>query len=523
MSHFERSIDLLETVGDRANPILVKETRQSLKSRQFVVTFMLLLAASWFIFTLGVMLGGDAIEFGAIGNEFFWFFYVILAFAVLVLVPFSAYRSLLAEKDQTTYDLLSITTLSPRQIVWGKLLSALVQVLIFYSAIAPFIAFTSLLQGFDFVMVGFMLIATLLLSMLSVMIAIASSAMTKQRQYQAFTSLLMLGLLIIQTMFLLSIVGSFVGTFSLVDREAWWTLAFGTVVVASYFLLFQKVATAHLTFESDDRTSGIRLVFSGQFLLLWGGIMVMTWLAPATFRLDESLLIPAIVVSFIHWGAVGIFAVTEDPYLSRRVRRNLPQNRLRRLLFAPFLQGGHRGYVYILLHLAILTTICVVTVPMLGGSSNWSLDVPLAMTCYLVIDLGIACALARWCLGLSSDIRAGHVRVLTMILLAIGCLLPYAPLLWKPWFDQSYNLSMLLNPFATFYHLSDDGSYAPVIIPVLGIGAVLAVVVNLRAIKQGIAEIVDADVKPRVVEMENRGSQMEHGDVGIENRVTTDG
>ncbi|MGE4004134.1 MAG: hypothetical protein AB7I48_28460, partial [Planctomycetaceae bacterium] len=62
MSTLERSIHLLEWVGDRANPILVKETRQSLKSRQFVVTFMLLLAASWFLFTMGLLLGGDAIE-----------------------------------------------------------------------------------------------------------------------------------------------------------------------------------------------------------------------------------------------------------------------------------------------------------------------------------------------------------------------------------------------------------------------------------------------------------------------------
>ncbi len=516
MSTIERSISVLETVGDRANPILVKETRQSLKSRQFVVTFMLLLAASWFIFTMGVMLGGDAIEFGAIGNEFFWFFYVILAFAVLVLVPFSAYRSLLAEKDQTTYDLLSITTLSPRQIVWGKLSSALVQVLIFYSAIAPFIAFTSLLQGFDFVMVGFMLIVTLLLSMLSSMIAIASSAMTKHRQYQAFTSMLMLGMLIVQTMFLLSIVGTFVNTFSLVDREAWWTLAFALVIAASYFLLFQQVATSHLTFESDDRTSGIRKVFSGQFLLLWGGILAMTWLAPSTFRLDEDIIIPATVLSFMHWGAVGLFAVTDDPYLSRRVRRNLPHNKLRRLLFAPYLQGGHRGYAFVLLHLAILMVICVATLPFLGGSSTWSLDVPLAMACYLVIFHGIACALARWCLGLSSDIRAGHVRVLTLILLAIGCMLPYASLLWKPWFDQSYNISMLLNPFATFYHLSNDGRYASVVIPALGIGAVLALVVNLRAMKQGITEIVLADVKPRVLETET-------AEVGLGNTELADG
>ena len=35
----------LERLGDRFNPIVVKEVRQALKSRQFVVTFLLLLLA----------------------------------------------------------------------------------------------------------------------------------------------------------------------------------------------------------------------------------------------------------------------------------------------------------------------------------------------------------------------------------------------------------------------------------------------------------------------------------------------
>ena len=37
----------LEGLGDRFNPIVVKEVRQALKSRQFVGTFLLLLLAAW--------------------------------------------------------------------------------------------------------------------------------------------------------------------------------------------------------------------------------------------------------------------------------------------------------------------------------------------------------------------------------------------------------------------------------------------------------------------------------------------
>ncbi len=57
----------LEWLGERFNPILVKEARQALKSRQFVLTFGLLLIAAWAWSLIGlVMMGGDA-AFGETG------------------------------------------------------------------------------------------------------------------------------------------------------------------------------------------------------------------------------------------------------------------------------------------------------------------------------------------------------------------------------------------------------------------------------------------------------------------------
>lgn len=497
MSTLDRSIHLLEWVGDRANPILVKETRQSLKSRQFVVTFMLLLAASWFLFAMGLLFGGDAIEYGAIGNTFFGFFYWILAIAVMVVVPFGAYRSLLAEKDQATYDLLSITTLTPRQIVWGKLLSALVQVLIFYSAIAPFIAFTSLLQGFELVAVTFRLGATLLLSLLVSMVAIASSAMTKQRHWQGLTSLVMLFLLFFVMTSLLGPIEFVVAELDLLTAETWWVLGFALLIAGSYFLLFQKIATAHLTFESDDRSSGIRRVCSGQFLLLWGGLLALEGVGPSGFALDQDAVIMAIVYSYVHWAIVGLVAVTENPYLSRRIRRNLPAGAVARLVRAPFLQGGHRGYLYVLLHLAVTVGVSTWAISHVSGTIAWGIDVPLAIAAYLVIYLGLACALGRWCLGLSGDIRPGHVRVLTLIIIAIGCLAPYLPLLWRSDYGFRYRPLMLPNPIATVDHLAGIGNQSTLILSILAAGCVVAVLVNLPAMRRGIAEVLFADVKPR--------------------------
>ena len=52
-SGWQRFESVLDRLGDRLNPILVKEARQAMKSRQFVVTFSLLLidSALWSRFT----------------------------------------------------------------------------------------------------------------------------------------------------------------------------------------------------------------------------------------------------------------------------------------------------------------------------------------------------------------------------------------------------------------------------------------------------------------------------------------
>ena len=59
----------LEQIADRANPILVKETRQALKSRQFISTFLLVLAACWIASMGGIVIIGPQIYYAAAGAE----------------------------------------------------------------------------------------------------------------------------------------------------------------------------------------------------------------------------------------------------------------------------------------------------------------------------------------------------------------------------------------------------------------------------------------------------------------------
>ena len=127
----------LERLGDRFNPIVVKEVRQSLKSRQFVGTFLLLLLAAWAGSIFGVSYLGESIDYGSSAVTFYAGFLFALCAATLVIVPFSTFRSIVEERTETTLELLQITALSPVQIVRGKTYSAMVQVLVHDCAIAP--------------------------------------------------------------------------------------------------------------------------------------------------------------------------------------------------------------------------------------------------------------------------------------------------------------------------------------------------------------------------------------------------
>src|SRR5258708_1673749 len=96
----------LERMGERLNPILVKESRQALKSRQFAITFALVLAACWLWSIFGVSLIGPSIYYSGAGagTKMFTGYFVILAVALLIVVPFGAFRSLADERDDRTFE-----------------------------------------------------------------------------------------------------------------------------------------------------------------------------------------------------------------------------------------------------------------------------------------------------------------------------------------------------------------------------------------------------------------------------------
>lgn len=493
----EKFFQLTDYLTDRLNPILVKETRQALKSRQFIITFMLLLTVAWLISVFGIMVYGPAIEYGSAGRVFFGWYACVIGFATLFVVPFGSFRSMLSERDQDTYELLSISTLTPRQIVMGKLLSSVVQVFIYYSAIAPFIAFTSLLQGFDFPMVLLVLFIGLVWSVSTSMVAIMLSTLSENRQWQAMNTIGMIGLLLGQF-----IVGFPAGGFALSgvipfdSSDFWWALICWLLATCSYFLLAQQIAVSRLTFESGNRSSGIRIIVTVQFWLLWIGLLVYGWWNGMA-TIDDDTVFALGMMSCFHWMIAGLIFSTEHEDISRRVRRSVPQSKVIRLLIAPWMPGGRRGFVLLTFHLTALLVIA--HIPVLPGRDEWVRNAVTAMVLYVFIYAGFAAAVGRLGQVITPEFRPAHARVLTILLAALAMVAPYLPSMFEFTRPLSRDSVFLVtNPFSVLAVIersayptaSHSVEQIFLFLSLLYIAAFMVLLINLKSMINGLSELL---------------------------------
>jgi hypothetical protein len=141
----------LEDTSDRLSPIVVKEVRQVVRGQEFTFSFSACLLAGLAVAFFGAT---DALQgSGTSGNGTFIALIVCLTFLGLVVVPFGAFNALRNERMEQTLELITLTALSPRRVVIGKLLAQGVKLATLFAAMAPFIAMSFLLGGIDFVTV----------------------------------------------------------------------------------------------------------------------------------------------------------------------------------------------------------------------------------------------------------------------------------------------------------------------------------------------------------------------------------
>ena len=139
-----RSIEArLEALGERLNPVLVKELRAALRGRYFRSAFAVLLSLAT-VASVGFMILSSPACGSNQGSVYFVLLAASMSIGLHVLVPFSAMLSMTAESDEHTLELLQLSGLGASRIVLGKLFSTLVQALLVFSAFLPSLPFSTI-------------------------------------------------------------------------------------------------------------------------------------------------------------------------------------------------------------------------------------------------------------------------------------------------------------------------------------------------------------------------------------------
>lgn len=341
----------IEDFGERLNPVLVREVRQALRGRFFLVTFGLTLLFGT-LASIGILLIGALGD--TPGRDLFQACLAFLNLTAVLFVPIGAFQSLGSEHDDETRDLLVLSNLSPGQIIRGKFFTFFLLAALFTVALGPFLALSTLLHGVDLLQILVGLAEILMFCAMYTMVALCLSAMAVSRGLRLLLMLLMV-------LFFMSVgvgrasmavLGGFGGPSSPFGQLAMTVMLAGFVGSFAYTL-----ACTRFAHPEENRSTPLRIYISVAVFLINAGTLLFPDLAsgvflpagPASWSLDPSVIATSLgVFSFS-----ALFFASEPSALSARVRVLVPKSSARSFLAYPFLPGGGKAVVWYALNSAV--------------------------------------------------------------------------------------------------------------------------------------------------------------------------
>ena len=438
---------VLERLGDRLNPLVVKEVRQGVRSRLFWVSFGLMLLACFILSLVAYASTRDA-GLTTHGQGYFFAFFFCLSVVHFFIIPYSAYRSLAREREDETWVLLILTGLGPRRILRGKVASFLVQAGLYASAVGPFLLFSYYLNGIDLPTILLVLgLGASWLVFLTV-VAVCAATLADSRIGRALVHFVLLGTLGMSLLYSL-IAAWFLSAqgYRSTARDDDFLIGLGIFlwVMLSYGWLLFETAAARLSLVTENYTHGPRFALTLQMLLSGVLLVGLWWMdTPGTAAAGA-----ASILGCLHLTLIGIFVATDVDGQARALRaRTRPFSLLR--------PGAVRGFRLIVLLVLGWTGLCRGLLALsvsTGGVAEHHLLALLAAPAYAIFYLSLPLVVGR--LPRSDRLASpAVVRVLFFALAGLtGALLPLLAVL----FDQRVDdpLFNLLNPFLGMDNFSD--------------------------------------------------------------------
>ena len=402
--------------------------RQVVRGREFNYSFGGALAAG-----LAVAFFGAADALTGSGTSGRWTFYALMgcmAFLGFGVVPLGAFSALRNERMEQTLELITLTALSPRRVVIGKLMAQSVKLATLFAAMAPFLAMSFLLGGIDFVTILLSLATVFMWSLWACAVCLFSSTLLKSRAmsgvvFGAVAVVLFVIFGLGRAMFMFSR-GAFIGApgGGGTMGDMWWTLAIATTFCVATMVNLVLLAENRLSLPTENRVTPLRVGFLVQFLLIVGWTLTFINEPP---RVQENALQALGVAGGIHLALVAMFTVTEDLVVPRRVLRRMKSARGLGWLMTMFWPGGGRGAGYVLRQMAVLLAIAWLFHPA-SGTLRWFW----AICGYICFFTGIPTLAYR--MARPAADASLKLRVLILLLVPVAMLLPDVIhyVVWRP-------------------------------------------------------------------------------------------
>ncbi|MDG2220204.1 MAG: ABC transporter permease [Rubripirellula sp.] len=460
--HWLHRIDgACERIGDSLNPILIKETRQALKSRQFVTTFSVLLFAALAWTVVGSLSLMPQIYTSPSAPRLLIGYYIVLAIPMLLVVPLAAYRSLEGEIDDGTLELLSISTLSPWQIVLGKLASAMLQMVLYYVALFPCVAYAYTLRGVDLpttlLIMALLIAAAVVLTILSLFFA----PLARSRTGRISTLLAVMLVLLLSEWGLAYLVVNLILFGNPLSAGMMFYIVTAVLMFAlSLGHLLLTATAAQLTPASENRSTHLRVS-----MLLFSSVIVgLGALAIQMFDRDaSSFLLIYSMVGGGFWLICGSMIAAEREVMTPRVRRELPSSLFARCLLTWLTPGPVTGLVFAVVNLVALTGAGYIAfrylfdltgMPAAGNRVN---PLIIGFTSYAVVLL-VGVRLVIGVIRIKNDPRVELGLAALIALAVLSALVPYSVgLHFNDYREYSYSGWQISNWAWTLSEIYDQG------------------------------------------------------------------
>ncbi len=512
---------LWDASTERANPILARTVRQELRNRTFFAIYLLLVGVAGVAsIILAVLARDESHEYGPI---LFSILGGALTFAIFVPGTLNAYRAIVRERDEDTWDLILLTGMRPGRLLRGMVLANTFQSLYYLAAIAPFMLMAYLLRGIDLVtivlLLGYVVTAGLVLSCFAVFWGCLGPTKASRASLGV---LLVLGCL--------TLWGLNIGLWAnlnevmrdlsrILDEPAVAVTLLGLALngVIDAVVLLLSLAGALLTFRAGDRSTLPRAVWILIYFNALAWAIGTTWYWKADAQVWAGLLGMMGLAGAFWFFLYGLVVIGEDYMLSHRQARSIREAPLFLRPFTwclgPGAGRGRLGFAALWGLLAIQGAIAwwlyTVSHSSYQGWIGENIGYLAGFLCYGPIVLLVADTFYR---NVMRRLFAEpmHRRVCTVVLLATLCVAPalldaiFSELLEYEAFSE---LLRWLNPvagseaFGRLFRdpdLADIGERWPGVLPV----AVFGLFAYLRLLIQGLTHLplssVEADATPPI-------------------------